>query len=228
MTPGAPLGAAELRRRVDRLWTSVEEAGGSRDAVTLVAVTKGFDVAVAELAASCDLRDLGENYAQELLAKAPVLAAGSHPVRWHAIGRLQRNKVRQLAPVVHLWQTVDRLELAAEIARRAPGARVLVQVNTSGEPAKGGIEPTGAPDLVRAAGDLGLAVEGLMTVGRTGPPESARPGFTALSVLADRLGLAVRCMGMSGDVAVAVQEGATMVRIGSALFGPRPARPPDR
>ena len=123
---------------------------------------------------------------------------------------------------------MDRLELATEIARRAPGARVLVQVNTSGEPAKGGIDPTGAPDLVRAAADLGLAVEGLMTVGRTGPPESARPGFTALSTLADRLGLVVRCMGMSGDVAVAVQEGATMVRIGSALFGPRPARPPDR
>ena len=126
MTPGAPLGAAELRRRVDRLWTSVEEAGGSRDAVTLVAVTKGFDVAVAELAASCDLSDLGENYAQELLAKAPVLAAGPHPVRWHAIGRLQRNKVRQAVgrfALIHSprWCTSGRRWTASSWPPRSPG-----------------------------------------------------------------------------------------------------------
>lgn len=224
MTAAAPLTAPELRARIERLWATVAEAGGDRARVTLVAVTKGFDVSVAELATSCGLEDLGENYAQELLAKAPVLAAGSRPVRWHAIGRLQRNKVRALAPVVHLWQTVDRADLAEEIARRAPGARVLVQVNTSEEPAKGGVEPSGAADLVHRARDLGLMVEGLMTVGRTGPVEQARPGFTSLTRLADRLDLPVRCMGMSGDVAVAVEEGATMIRIGSALFGPRPPR----
>lgn len=224
MTAAAPLTAPELRSRIERLWATVADAGGDRARVTLVAVTKGFDVSVAELAASCGLEDLGENYAQELLAKAPVLAAGPHPVRWHAIGRLQRNKVRALAPVVHLWQTVDRADLAEEIARRAPGARVLVQVNTSEEPAKGGVEPSGAADLVHRARDLGLVVEGLMTVGRTGPVEQARPGFAALTRLADRLDLPVRCMGMSGDVAVAVEEGATMIRIGSALFGPRPPR----
>ncbi len=224
MTEPAAVTAPELRTRLERLWATVAEAGGDPAGVTLVAVTKGFDVSVAELAASCGLEDLGENYAQELLAKAPVLAAGPRPVRWHAIGRLQRNKVRALASVVHLWQTVDRADLAEEIARRAPGARVLVQVNTSDEPAKGGVEPAGAPDLVRRAVDLGLAVEGLMTVGRTGPAELARPGFTALARLADELALPVRCMGMSGDVAVAVEEGATMIRIGSALFGPRPPR----
>jgi pyridoxal phosphate enzyme (YggS family) len=226
VTAGAALTAPELAARLERLWTTVAAAGGSPATVTLVAVTKGFEAPVADLAASCGLLDLGENYAQELLAKAPVLAAADRPVRWHAIGRLQRNKVRALAPVVHLWQTVDRAELAGEIARRAPGARVLVQVNTSGEPAKGGIDPAGAPDLVRRAVDLGLTVEGLMTVGRTGSPEAARPGFAVLSTLADRLDLPVRCMGMSGDVAAAVQEGATMIRIGSALFGTRPPRLP--
>ena len=225
MTETTTSDPGELHRRLDALWLEVERAGGSRQTVTLVAVTKGFDVSVAEQAAAQGLVDLGENYAQELVRKAPVLAAGSHPVRWHAIGRLQRNKVRQLAGIVHLWHTVDRLALATEIAQRDPGARVLIQVNTSGETAKGGIEPAAAPALVDAARGLGLSVKGLMTVGRTGPPEEARAGFTALAHLADRLDLAVRCMGMSADVAVAVQEGATMIRIGSALFGPRPTRP---
>ncbi len=224
---GLPANVDELRARLEQVWNAVVDAGGGLDTVSLVAVTKGFEAPVAQLAAQAGLVDLGENYAQELVRKARVLAADAAPVRWHAIGRLQRNKVRQLAPVVHLWQSVDRIELAEEIARRAPGADVLVQVNTSGEPQKGGIEPRDATELVVRCSDLGLVPRGLMTVGRTGAPDDARAGFAELAGLADRLDLPVRSMGMTGDFEVAVREGSTMIRVGSALFGPRPGAGPS-
>ncbi len=215
---------ATLALRIDQVRNRIVDAGGDPSRVLLLAVTKGFGPDVALAAATAGLTDLGENYAQELVAKAPVVAE-HHQVRWHAIGRLQRNKVRSLAPIVALWQTVDRLDLGTEIARRAPGAQVLVQVNVSDEPQKGGCAPAEAAMLVAQLGDLGLDVQGLMTVGRTGPPEVARGGFALLGALADDLGLAVRSMGMSGDLEAAVAEGSTMVRVGAALFGPRPAVP---
>ncbi|CAN5771115.1 YggS family pyridoxal phosphate-dependent enzyme [soil metagenome] len=216
----APLGA-----RVEALRNRIADAGGDPEAVELVAVTKGFGPEVALAARAIGLVELGENYAQELVAKAPLVAEVG-PVRWHAIGRLQRNKVRSLVGIVGLWQSVDRADLAAEIAKRAPGAEVLVQVNVSDEAQKGGCAPAEVADLVRRSGDLGLVVRGLMTVGRTGAPAEARAGFATLRSLADGLALPVRSMGMSGDLEAAVAEGATMVRVGSALFGPRPPRDP--
>jgi pyridoxal phosphate enzyme (YggS family) len=215
--------AEALPGRIEAVRDRIASAGGDPDAITLVAVTKGFGPEVAVAAARAGLVDLGENYAQELVAKAPVVAAEApdRPVRWHAIGRLQRNKVRALAQVVDLWQTVDRLELGEEIARRAPGARVLVQVNVSDEPQKGGCAPGEAGGLVARLRDAGLTVEGLMTVGRTGDPAAARAGFSLLRRLADDLDLATRSMGMSGDLEAAVGEGSTMVRVGTSLFGPR-------
>jgi pyridoxal phosphate enzyme (YggS family) len=221
-------GAPEPAVLVERLAVvrqRIADAGGDPQAITLVAVTKGFGPEVALAAAGAGLLDLGENYAQELVAKAPVLADAGHQVRWHAIGRLQRNKVRSLASVVSLWQTVDRIDLGLEIARRAPGAAVLVQVNVSDEPQKGGCAPADATELVGRLADAGLDVQGLMTVGRTGTPQEASGGFELLSRLADRLALPVRSMGMSGDLEVAVAAGSTMVRVGGALFGPRPSRP---
>ncbi len=143
---------------------------------------------------------------------------------FHFIGRLQRNKVRGLAGIVACWQTVDRVALAAEIARRAPGAKVLVQLNLSGEPQKGGCDPVEAEPLVDQARALGLDVRGLMGIGPAGPPETARPGFRRLVALADRLGLPERSIGMSADLEVAVAEGSTQVRVGQDLFGPRPPR----
>ena len=212
--------AADVRQRV-------ADAGGSPDQITLVAVTKGFPASVAVAAATAGMVDLGENYAQELVAKAVEMVDlfPVPPVRWHWIGRLQSNKVRALAPVVHLWQTVDRPALIHEIARRAPGAAVLIQVNVSDEPAKGGCAPSDTAELVAQARDHGLAVRCLMTFGRTGPPAEARAGFEDLARLADRLDLQERSMGMSADLEVAVQAGSTMIRVGGALFGPRPARP---
>jgi uncharacterized pyridoxal phosphate-containing UPF0001 family protein len=125
---------------------------------------------------------------------------------------------------VTLWHSVDKLSLGAEIARAAPGATVLVQVNTSGEASKGGCPPAMAPALVEGLVDLGLDVAGLMTMAPAGPEEGARPVFRALRELRDRLGLAELSMGMTDDLDVALAEGATIVRVGRGLFGPRPGR----
>jgi pyridoxal phosphate enzyme (YggS family) len=211
-----PVAVAE---RVAAVHARIAAAGG-RD-VTLVAVTKGFgrDAVDAALAAGC--ADIGENYAQETVAKLTPLPAGAH---LHFIGHLQSNKVAMLAPLVSLWQTVDRLSIGRAVAKRAPGARVLVQVNVSAEPQKGGCAPGETAGLVASLRDDGLAVEGLMTIGRAGSPDDARAGFRVLRGLCDELALRVCSMGMSEDLDVAVAEGATMVRVGSALFGPRPDR----
>lgn len=219
--------AAEIERRVGALHERIAGAGGDPERVRLVAVTKGFPVEVVRAALDAGLVDIGESYVQELVRKAAELDAdqrGARWPRWHFVGRLQRNKVRRAAPHVALWHSVDRLSLGAEIARFAPGAAVLVQVNTSREEQKGGCSPAMAPAVVDGLRDLGLDVRGLMTVGPAGPPEGSRPAFRALRQLADRLGLRELSMGMTGDLDVAVAEGATIVRVGTGLFGPRPAR----
>lgn len=206
-----------VQDRVEQVRARIAAAGRRPDDVAIVAVTKGFGPNAVEAAVAAGLHDCGENYAQELLAKAA--ATGAVGVRWHFMGPVQRNKVAALAAHVALWQGVDRIAAAAEIARRAPGARVLVQVNLSGDPARPGSEWGEAPALVEEAVDLGLEVGGLMGVaGRKG----AREQFRRLAALATRLGLTEVSMGMSGDFEVAVQEGSTMVRIGTALFGARP------
>jgi pyridoxal phosphate enzyme (YggS family) len=201
----------------------IADAGGDPGAVRLVAVTKGQPLEALEAALDAGLTDLGESYPQELAAKADALQ--DREVRWHCIGRLQRNKVRQVAPVVHLWQSVDRLSLAAEVAARAPGAEVLVQVNVSGSEQQGGCAPAQVPSVVEGCNDLGLVVRGLMAIGAQGSPDDIRPGYRTVRELADRLPLPERSMGMSGDLEVAVAEGSTMVRVGGALFGPRDGSP---
>jgi pyridoxal phosphate enzyme (YggS family) len=188
-----------------------------------VIVTKTVPEARVRAALAAGARDLGENRAQELVAKAEAIgdapAEGEAP-RWHFIGRLQRNKVRMLALHVELWHSIDRPELADPLARFAPGARVLVEVNLSEEPQKGGCAAAEAPALVDRLRDAGLVVEGLMTVpAAAGDPRAA---FAALRELAGRLELAQLSMGMTADFEIAIAEGATIVRVGSAVFGPRP------
>lgn len=211
---------AEVRDRIAR-------AGGR--AVRLVGVTKTFgpEAVIAAARAGCD--GVGENYAQETVAKWAALQdllggegrAALPPL--HFIGQLQTNKVRALATLVTVFETVDRSSLVAEIAKRCPGATILVQVDATGEPGKGGCPAADVPALVADAIERGLHVDGLMAVGPThGGPDAARPVFRAVRELADRLGLATCSMGMSDDLEVAVACGATEVRIGSALFGPRP------
>ncbi len=212
-------GAAFVPEAVERVRDRIATAGGDPSAVRLVAVTKGFGPGAVAAAVAAGVVDVGESYASELVGKATSAPPG---VRWHFVGRLQSNKVKAVASLVELWQSVDRPSLVRRLGERAPGARVLVQVNASGELTKGGCRPADACDLVAHADDAGLDVRGLMTIGPTGDPEDARPGFRLVRELADRLGLPERSMGMSGDLEVAVQEGSTMVRVGRALFGPRP------
>jgi pyridoxal phosphate enzyme (YggS family) len=208
---------ANLARVRDR----IEAAGGDLDRITIVAVTKGFSVDHVRLAAAAGLVDIGENYAHELSAKMPPTRLLRLGVRWHFLGHIQRNKVRQIAGGVHVWQGVDRLSAGEEIARRAPGAAVLVQVNLTADPDRNGCSWDDAAPLVTALTGLGLDVRGLMGVGPAGDPEDGRAAFRRLAALTAELALPEVSMGMTDDLEVAVEEGSTMVRVGTALFGPR-------
>ena len=211
--------AALLAERVVDVRARVGAAAGARP-VTLVAVTKGFDRDTVVAARAAGLDELGENYAQELLAKADAIGPGG---RWHFLGAVQRRKVRLLAPLVHLWQSVDRAAAGREIARHAPGASVLVQVNVTGQAGRRGCSWDEAPALVDELRVLALDVRGLMAVAGLDDP---RPQFRRLAGLARDLGLDELSMGMSGDFEAAVEEGSTMVRVGTELFGPRPVPDP--
>jgi pyridoxal phosphate enzyme (YggS family) len=221
--------AALVAERLAAIRGRMVDAGGDPAAIEVVAVTKGFPAAVIAGAVGAGLTVLGENYAQELLEKVTWLAGrpgrpAPAVVRWQFIGALQRNKVRRLARHVDRWQSVDRPELVDELARRAPGARLLLQVNTTGEAQKSGCEPDAVGSLVERATTAGLVVEGLMTVGPTDGARSPGPAFATLRRLVDLHGLTWCSMGMTDDLEVAVREGTNMVRVGRALFGPRPHR----
>ena len=216
--PGFDERLAAIRARIG-------SAAPDPGAVTLMAVTKGFGPEAVRTALAAGLTVVGENYADELVAKAAAMSDNPGPApEWHFLGAIQRNKVPRLAPVVACWQAVGRIEEGRAIANRHPGARVLVQVDVAGLPGRGGVPPVEVSGLVSALSDEDLDVVGLMAVGMPGPPEGARPGFRELSRLADALSLPVRSMGMTDDLEVALSEGSTMVRLGRALFGDRPAR----
>ena len=221
-----PSGASGFEERLDAVRRRIQRSSSDPAAVRIVAVTKGFGPDRVEAALAAGVVDIGENYADEVVAKARTVAAGERPVlpTWHFLGAVQRNKVARLAPVVGWWQGVSRIEEGRTIAHRRPGATVLVQVDVAGLPGRRGCGPDQVVGLVAALRDEDLDVVGLMTVGRPGTAEDARPGFTLVSRLADRLDLRVRSMGMSDDLEVALAEGSTMVRVGRGLFGPRPTR----
>jgi PLP dependent protein len=215
----------EVRARVD---AACVKAGRSPADVTVVAVSKFHPAEAIAAAVAAGVRDLGENYAQELAAKQTSITV---PVAWHYIGRLQRNKAKLVAGKVALIHAVDSAELAVELDRRAGVLQpVLVAVNVAGEESKGGVTPDGAAALIAAIDALPrLRCDGLMTMPPpVDDPESARPHFAALRALRDRLATPARplpflSMGMSDDFEVAIAEGATHVRIGTSIFGPRPA-----
>ncbi|HEX5030164.1 MAG TPA: YggS family pyridoxal phosphate-dependent enzyme [Candidatus Eisenbacteria bacterium] len=226
----------ELRDRLarirDRMAEAARRAGREPGAVALLAVTKGFGVEAARSAFALGLVDLGENRVQE--AEGKIAAMGAGP-RWHLIGHLQTNKAKRAAQLFDEIHSVDSLRLAEDLARRAAlegrTLRCYVEVRTTGESTKSGAAPEETHALVERMRSLApLRVAGLMTMGPLhGGPEGARSSFRALrrlrdegidrGVLDDDAGLS---MGMSDDFEVAIEEGATIVRIGSALFGPRP------
>ena len=205
---------AEVRERI---------AARGRDPqdVRIVAMTKGFGTDAVTAAVAAGLVDCGENYAQALLAKVGEVPDAT---RWHFLGPVQRNKVKALAPHVAVWQGIDREAAVTAVARRQPGADVLVQVNLSSAPQRPGVSWDDAGALVDVARAAGLAVCGLMGVASP-DLETARQEFRRLAALARAVEVDELSMGMSGDLEVAVDEGATMVRIGTALFGARPGSP---
>ncbi len=220
------LPADEIARRLVSVRTRIEavERPWAHE-VEITAVTKAFAPTVIEAAVEAGCTVIGENYAQDLLSKLPTierLDAGRRP-RVDFIGHLQSNKVRQLTGLVDRWCTIDRASIAKEVAKRDPGAEVLIQVNATAEESKGGCMPDDVSALNDRCRELGLVVAGLLTIGPTAlPPEQAAPGFRLVRSLTDDLGLRVCSMGMTADLEVAVACGSTNVRIGSALFGPRP------
>ncbi|MDQ7819806.1 MAG: YggS family pyridoxal phosphate-dependent enzyme [Armatimonadota bacterium] len=223
--------AARIARVRERIARAALRSGRQPEDVTLVAVTKGVDPARILEAAACGITDVGENRVQEAAAKIQALGEVAARLRWHLVGHLQRNKARQAAQLFALIHSVDRLALGEELSRRTRRPlEVLVQVNVAGEPQKFGVAPADAAELVRALSRLpGLRVVGLMTIAPVADdPEAVRPVFARLRELRDDLArrgvadLPHLSMGMSQDFDVAVEEGATMVRIGRALFGPAP------
>ena len=213
----------EVRARVD---AACERAGRSPSDVTIIAVSKTHPAAAVREAAAAGATDFGENYAQEMAAKRGE-CADLAAIRWHYIGRLQRNKAKLVAGQVALIHAVDSVELAAEIGKRAGREQaILLAINAAGEESKGGIGAEQATELARSIGSLAnVRLDGLMTMPPPSEdPEASRPYFEALRALRDRmtgeLGIAlpVLSMGMSGDFEVAIREGATIVRVGSALW----------
>lgn len=205
-----------------------QRTGGWGHPVTVVAVTKTHGAEAVRAAVEAGVTDVGENRVQEALAKQE--ASADVAVRWHLVGGLQRNKVRHAVGKFALIHSVDRLDLGKEIAARTVSGRqgVLVQVNCSDEPQKGGVAPSELPALLDDLLALDrLEIRGLMTMAElTDDPVAQRGAFRRLRTLredAERRGihLAELSMGMSGDYPVAIEEGATMVRLGTILFGGR-------
>jgi len=217
-----------VRRRIAQ---AARLAGRAPEAVTLIVVTKTVGPQTARALVAMDEPDLGENRVPDLPNKAKALA--DLPVRWHMIGHLQRNKVRKVLPVAHLIHSVDSVRLARQIDRVAgelgTTAKVLLEVNTGGEEAKHGFAPDGLDEQLTPLAELThLRVEGLMTMAPfVTDPESARPCFVRLRQLIEHLqplqgpnmDLRELSMGMTNDFEVAVQEGATIVRVGTAIVG---------
>jgi PLP dependent protein len=214
----------------ERIAAATARSGRPVDSVTLCAISKTFPAEAIADAYAIGQRDFGENRVQELLSKAPALPPD---IRWHLIGTLQSNKVRKILGVASLVQTVDRLDLAQDLSRiaRELGKTIslLLQVNVSRDPAKAGF----APEVIRSALPRlavlpHLRITGLMTIPRlVETAEESRPDFAALRELRDELQtrhaypLPHLSMGMSSDYEVAIEEGATIIRVGSALFGER-------
>lgn len=217
-----------------RIVAAARAAGRDATAVKLVAVSKTHPASAVREAYAAGQRDFGENYVQELLQKSEELK-DLPDLRWHLIGHLQRNKAKQVAPLVSLLHTVDSLELSRELDRRlatsAPARvlPVLVEVSIAGEPQKHGLAPEALAELLQGIEALPrLAVRGLMCVPPfTEDPAQARPHFDRLARLRDEHGGAARLpelsMGMTHDLEQAVAAGATLVRVGTAIFGARPA-----
>ncbi len=212
--------AAAVRARIA---AACVRAGRDPAEVTLVAVTKVFPADYVEHAIAAGIADIGENRVQEAREKKPLVRGGA---RWHLIGHLQSNKAKDAVRLFDVIQTVDSLDLAQKIARAAEAAgkrqEVLLQVNIGNEEQKSGAERADVPALVEALRGIdALDLRGLMAIPPVGAADDARRYFRELRALRDRVGVEQLSMGMSEDFEVAIEEGATIVRVGRAIFGSR-------
>lgn len=217
---------AEVRAAMGR---AAARAGRDVGDITLLGVSKTFPAAMVRAYWEAGLRDFGENYIQEARDKAADLAREGLTPTWHFIGHLQTNKAKYAAALFPVIHSLDNLELAEELNRRATRdgrtIKIYVQINVSGEASKSGLTPEALPDFLKVLSGLpALIPQGLMTMPPYDPdPERSRPHFAALRRLRDQYAphLPGLSMGMSGDFEVAIEEGATIIRVGTALFGPR-------
>jgi len=222
--PSVAAAVGEVRRRIE---AACARAGRAPRTVTLVGVSKFQPIGRVEAAVRCGLLDLAENRAQDLVARVEELGDRGADVRWHFVGALQRNKTRAVAEVATSFHALDRLEVAERLSAQRPAAmpplEVYVEVNVAGEASKAGIAPAEVGGLVDAVRVLErVRVVGLMAMPPAAVrPEDSRRWFAALRELAGSVGLRGLSMGTSGDFEVAVEEGATAVRIGRQLFGDR-------
>lgn len=223
--------ADEIRAGLAALETRIAaacvRAGRARDEVKLVAVSKTFPAADVEHVIAAGITDVGENKVQEARDKKPSVVGSA---RWHLIGHLQSNKAKDAVRLFDVIQTVDSSELAEKIARavestgESAGKRqeLLLQVNIGREPQKSGVAPEDVAELVRRIGAIpSLRLSGLMAIPPAGEPEEVRPYFRELRAMRDDLGLTELSMGMTDDFEVAIEEGATILRVGRAIFGSR-------
>ncbi len=217
-----PENVAAVRSRIA---AACARAGRRTESVTLVAVSKTFPAAAVDEAIEAGITDIGENRVQEAREKRPLVRAAS-PAAWHLIGHLQSNKAKEAVRLFDMIQTVDTLDLAAKIARAADGEgkrqEILLEVNVGDEAQKNGA-PKGEVEALAAAVRAlsALHLRGLMAIPPVGTPEQSRSYFRELRLLRDHLGLEQLSMGMSEDFEVAIEEGATLVRVGRAIFGSR-------
>lgn len=221
---GAKQLAANFAAVEARVADACLRAGRPRSDVTLVAVSKLHPPELIRLAWELGYRDFGENYAQELRDKHLALA-DCLGLRWHAIGPVQSKNAKYVAKAAHVFHALERLDIAQELARRRTGSalKCLVEVNIAGEGSKAGVAPTQVPALISAVHGLaGLEVVGLTAMPPLNDnPQASRPHFEAVSALARSLALPQLSMGTTADFEVAIEAGATLIRVGTALFGER-------
>jgi len=207
----------EVKERAQELAEVVRTRSDGK--AILLPVTKGFGVREVQAMLEVGLTKIGESYAQEILDKTEMIT--DNRIAWHMIGRVQRNKVRKLSETVDLWHSVDRKELITEISKCKKNSKILIQVDMNDRYQQGGCSPEKVPDLIEFASDKGLNVKGLMTIGVDQDINATRNIFSELAKLSEKLGLKEISMGMSNDFEIAIDYGATILRVGRSIFGER-------
>ena len=206
----------EIKERLQEINKIIDAK--AQNPVTLIGVTKGFTHEEVNIASELGIKNFGENYAQELLTKNPLV---DPEISWHYIGQLQSNKIRKISHLVDVWHSVTSLKLAREIHKRNDQAQILLQVSLMGPSNSKGFEVEQLPQLISELRDMNIDISGLMTMGVPGDMVATRVVFKKLRKLADMFELPECSMGMSDDFEVALESGASMIRVGSAIFGNR-------